>query len=112
MSTAGALTRTPARASSEDVNKIRERFRVVLTKANKEHPRASDVKALKELLNGNKDLKLWRDVMGMGELAENQALNTITDDEDSGHGSRECWKQRLMSMRTWATMNRRLLSGS
>lgn len=37
--------------------------------------------------------------MGMGELAVNQALNTITDDGDSGHGSRECWKQRLQSMR-------------
>lgn len=99
MSTAGALTPTPARTSSQDANKIREQFRVVLTKANKKHPRSSDLKALKELLNGNKALKLWQDCMGMGELAENQALNTITDDGDSGHGSRECWKQRLQAMR-------------
>lgn len=99
MSTAGALTRTPARASTQDANKIRERFRTLLTKANKEHPRASDVKTLKELLDGNRALKLWKNVTGIGELAENQALNTITDDGDSGHGSRECWKQRLQSIR-------------
>jgi hypothetical protein len=84
---------------SRDADKIRERFRVVLTKANKEHPRSSDLEALKELLDRNKALKLWQNCMGMGELAENQALNTITDDGDSGHGSRECWKQRLQSMR-------------
>jgi len=38
--------------------------------------------------------------MGMGELGVNQALDRITDDRDNGHGSRECWKQLLQSMRT------------
>jgi hypothetical protein len=99
MSAMALATGRPARELNRDADKIRERFRALLTKANKEHPRASDVSALKELLNGNKELKLWTDVMGMGELAENQALDTITDDRDSGHGSRECWKQRLHSMR-------------
>jgi hypothetical protein len=99
MSATRILATVPTTAVSRDAEKIRERCRALLTKANKEHPRASDVKALKELLDGNKELKLWTAVMGMGELAENQALDTITDDRNSGHGSRECWKQRLQSMR-------------
>jgi hypothetical protein len=108
-----ALATAPAKELNRDADKIRERFRILLMKANKEHRLESDVKALKELLSGNKDLKLWKDVMGMGELAENQALDTITDDRDSGHGSRGCWKQRLQAMRAdLGTTPRRLLSGS
>jgi hypothetical protein len=96
MSVTRALATSPT--VSRDADNIRDRFRAVLVKANKKDPRASDVKAVRELLDAYKDLKLWRDVMGMGELAENQALDTITEG-DSGHGSRECWRQRLVSMR-------------
>jgi hypothetical protein len=99
MSATKALATVPGTAVNREADKIRERFRALLTKANKEHPRSSDVQALRELLDGNKALKLWQNCMGMGELAENQALDTITDDSDSGHGSRECWKQRLRAMR-------------
>jgi hypothetical protein len=50
-------------------------------------------------LNDNKEMELWRSAVGMGELAESQVLDTITSERDSGHGSRECWRRRLQSMR-------------
>lgn len=85
------------KAANVDIVEMRERFHTLLMKANKEHPRESDKKALRNLLDSHKDLKLWDAVIGMGALAENQALNTIAS--DSGHGMQECWKQRLRSMR-------------
>ncbi len=66
-------------------------------KANKERPRDSDIKALRSLLDGNKELKLWEAVVGMGALAESEVLDTIVN--GSGQGMRECWRRRLESMR-------------
>ncbi len=66
-------------------------------KANKELPRQSDIAALRDLLDRNKELRLWESIVGMGELAESQVLNTIVN--GSGQGMRECWRQRLKSMR-------------
>ncbi len=43
-------------------------------------------------------MELWKTVIGMGELAESQALDTIVN--GSGLGMRECWKQRLKAMRS------------
>jgi len=84
-------------AVSQEADKIRERFRSILMKANKKQPRESDIKALRDLLHGNKELKLWEAVVGMGALAESQVLDTILD--GSGQGMRECWRSRLTSMR-------------
>lgn len=42
-------------------------------------------------------MELWKAVIGMGELAESQALDTIVN--GSGQGMRECWRQRLQAMR-------------
>jgi len=85
-------------AVSEEADKIRERFHSVLMKANKELPRDSDMKALRNLLDGNTELRLWEVVVGMGALAESQVLDTIVN--GSGQGMRECWRRRLESMRT------------
>jgi len=82
---------------SDEADKVRERFHSVLMKANKERPRDSDIKALRSLLDGNKELKLWEAVVGMGALAESQALDTILS--GSGQGMRECWRKRLQAMR-------------
>ena len=85
-------------AVSEEADKIRERFHSVLMRANKERPRDSDIKALRNLLDGNTELRLWEAVVGMGALAESQVLDTIVN--GSGQGMRECWRRRLESMRT------------
>ena len=42
-------------------------------------------------------MELWKGVIGMGELAESQALDTILN--GIGQGMRECWRQRLQAMR-------------
>ncbi len=66
-------------AASEESHKVRERFHSLLMKVNKERPRESDIKALRDLLDGNKELRLWEAVVGMGELAESQVLDTIVN---------------------------------
>lgn len=76
---------------------ISKRFHSLLTKVNKEHPRPTDIQDLKDLLYDNKGMELWKAVIGMGELAESQALDTILN--GSGQGMRECWRQRLQAMR-------------
>ncbi len=57
----------PTLAKTEE---IRSRFRQLLDKTNKEHPRPKDVEALANLLNGNKALELWRDVLSASQFAE------------------------------------------
>ncbi len=48
-------------------------------------------------------------IVGMGELAESQALDTIVN--GSGQGMRECWRQRLkLCAQTWVTQNHLHLS--
>jgi hypothetical protein len=74
-----------------------EQFHSLLTKVNKERPNPNEIQALKDLLYENNGLELWKSVIGMGELAESQALNTILS--GSGQGMRECWRQRLVAMR-------------
>lgn len=85
-------------AVSKDADKIRQQFRNLLTKANKERPKPTDLQALTNLLNENKGMELWKAVIGMGELAESQVLDTVVN--GSGQGMRECWKQRLKAMRS------------
>lgn len=82
---------------NQDATKIREEFRDLLTKANKENPRPSDVKALSDLLYKNKGLELWKAAMGMGATAEHTALNNLVGNRNQG--IRQCWELRLQSMR-------------
>jgi hypothetical protein len=82
---------------SKDETKIRQQFHTLLSKANKERPEPDAIESLKDLLYENKEMELWKAVIGMGELAESQALDTIT--KGSGLGMRECWRQRLKAMR-------------
>ena len=91
------IATTEPAAVARDADKMRAQFHKLLMKANKERPREADIQALRELLAGNKEMKLWSAVVGMGELAESQALDTIIN--GSGQGMRECWKRRLESMR-------------
>lgn len=81
----------------QNADKIRDRFHSLLTKVNNENPRPADIEDLKDLLYNNKEMALWKAVIGMGELAESQALDTILS--GSGQGMRECWRQRLQAMR-------------
>jgi hypothetical protein len=90
-----AMTSKPA--DNQKPEDIREQFHALLTKANKERPNAADIQALKDLLYDNKEMELWKAIIGMGELAESQALDTIVN--GSGQGMRECWRQRLQAMR-------------
>ena len=83
--------------ATQNADQLRERFHSLLTKANKERPRPADIQDLKDLLYNNKGMELWKAVIGMGELAESQALDTIVN--GSGQGMRECWRQRLQAMR-------------
>jgi hypothetical protein len=60
------LTPHLAHQSSE----TRKTFRALLDKTNKEQPNPKDLKALSDLLSGNKKMELWRDVASAGYLAE------------------------------------------
>lgn len=82
---------------SQNADQIRERFHILLTNVNKERPSPTEIQELKDLLYTNKEMELWKAVIGMGELAESQALDTILN--GSGQGMRECWRQRLQAMR-------------
>jgi len=83
---------------TRDAAKIRQQFHGLLAKANKEHPRPADVEALSNLLYENKEMELWKNVMGMGALAEHTVLEAELGAK--GQGSRKCWEMRLVSMRS------------
>ena len=55
---------------TDKAEETRKTFRALLDKTNKEHPNPKDVKALSDLLSGNRKLELWRDVLSAGHLAE------------------------------------------
>jgi len=79
----------------EDKVKIGLKFSDLLAKTNKENPRPADVKALSDLLNGNKSLELWRMVASAGNLAELTVLENAT----AVDGLKECWKHRLQALK-------------
>jgi hypothetical protein len=83
------------KAGVSDVDKIVERFRSLLITTNKENPKPSEVEAIAKLLNHHKEMELWKSILGMGELAEHAALESVT-----GSGLRECWKLRMEDLRT------------
>jgi hypothetical protein len=55
---------------TDKAEETRIKFRALLDKTNKETPSSKDVKALAELLSGNKQLELWRDIASAGYRAE------------------------------------------
>lgn len=76
-------------------DEIRLKFRDLLEKTNKDHPRSQDVAALAALLNGNQGLQLRRDVLSAAQYAE----RAVIENSSSVAGVKECWKQRLSSLR-------------
>jgi len=74
---------------------IRIRFKGLLDGTNKENPKPQDVKALSDLLKGNKSLELWRTVYSAAQFAE----LTIIENASAVAGVKECWKHRLASLR-------------
>ena len=79
----------------DETQKIRVRFDELLAKTNKEHPAPTDVKALSELLSGNKSLELWRSVASAGQMAELM----VVDNASAVIGLKECWKHRLQALK-------------
>lgn len=80
---------------NQQAEKIRTRFQALLDKTNKENPRSRDVKALSELLTGNKSLELWRSVASAGYLAE----LTVIENARATRAVKECWKHRLQALK-------------
>jgi hypothetical protein len=74
---------------------IRVKFRTLLDKTNKGNPHPKDLAALADLLNGNRSLELWRDVFSAAQYAE----RAVIENSSSVAGVKECWKQRLSSLR-------------
>lgn len=60
---------------TDKADETRKTFRALLDKTNKEHPNPKDVKALADLLSGNRKLELWRDAVSAGHLAGLMVLN-------------------------------------
>ena len=74
---------------------IRAKFRALLDKTNKENPRPQDVKALANLLSGNRQLELWRDIASAGYLAELMVIENAR----ATQAVKECWKYRLQALK-------------
>ena len=51
---------------TDKAEETRKTFRALLDKTNKEHPHPKDLKALSDLLSGNRKLELWREVASAG----------------------------------------------
>jgi len=73
----------------------RAKFRELLDKTNKGNPQPKDVAALAKLLNGNKSLELWRDVLSAAQYAE----RAVIENSPGVDGVKECWRLRLASLR-------------
>jgi len=55
---------------TDKAEETRSTFWALLDKTNKEQPNPKDLKALSDLLSGNRKLELWRDVASATYLAE------------------------------------------
>ena len=80
---------------TQKAEQTRTRFRSLLDKTNKENPRPKDVKALADLLGGNRSLELWRDVLSAGYLAE----LSVIENARATSAVKECWKHRLQTLK-------------
>ena len=76
---------------TDKAEEVRTKFRALLDKTNNEHPNPKDLKALSDMLSGNRKLELWRDVMSAGHLAELMVI----ENANATAGLKECWKHRL-----------------
>ncbi len=76
-------------------DQIRAKFQSLLAKTNKENPRPQDVKALADLLVGEKSLELWRGVASAGYLAE----LIVIENARATPAVKECWKHRLQALK-------------
>lgn len=74
---------------------ILTKFQALLDKTNKENPKPKDVKALSDLLAGNKSLELWRSVASAGYLAE----LLVIENARATTAVKECWKHRLQTLK-------------
>ena len=74
---------------TDKAEETRKTFRALLDKTNKEHPNPKDVKALSDLLSGNRKLELWRDIASATYLAEIMVI----DNANATAALKECWKQ-------------------
>jgi hypothetical protein len=90
MSEVGGSLLAPVKAK-----KIHDKFKELLDRTNKEHPRPQDVRALANLLNGHKSLELWREVFSAAQFAE----LAVIENSPAVAGIRECWKHRLSALR-------------
>jgi hypothetical protein len=82
-------------AVTNKAEQTRAEFRALLDKTNKENPQPKDVKALADLLGGERALELWRDVVSAGYLAE----LTVIENARATAGVKECWKHRLQVLK-------------
>jgi hypothetical protein len=80
---------------TEKAERTRIEFRALLDKTNKENPLPKDIKALADLLSGNRKLELWRDVLSAGYLAELMVIENAR----ATAGLKECWKHRLQVLK-------------
>jgi hypothetical protein len=80
---------------TEKAEETRTKFRALLDKTNKENPLPKDVRALADLLSGNRKLELWRDVLSAGHLAELRVIENAR----ATAAVKECWKQRLQALK-------------
>jgi hypothetical protein len=80
---------------TDKAEETRATFRALLDKTNKERPSPKDIKALSDLLSGNRKLELWRDVVSAGHLAELMVI----DNAHATAGLKECWKHRLQKLK-------------
>lgn len=87
-----AAIEKPINARAEQ---IRTKFQELLAKTNKENPRSQDVKALADLLVGEKNLELWRSVASAGYLAELMVIENAR----ATPAVKECWKHRLQVLK-------------
>ena len=80
---------------TDKAEETRKTFRALLDKTNKEHPHPKDVKALADLLSGNRNLELWRETASAGYLAELMVL----ENAHATSALKECWKHRLQALK-------------
>lgn len=80
---------------SDKSEEILTQFRALLDKTNKEHPNPKDLRALSDMLSGNRKLELWRDVLSAGHLAEIRVI----ENAHATAGLKECWKHRLQGLK-------------
>jgi hypothetical protein len=80
---------------TDKAEQTRATFQALLEKTNKDHPNPKDVKALSDLLSGNRKLELWRDVASAAYLAEHMVM----ENANATAALKECWKHRLQVLK-------------